>query len=73
MDGMDFGFDEGQRELARRLSELESEHRSLDQVVSQLHIEGADMLRIQRLKRHKLQLRDEISRIRNQLYPNIIA
>ncbi|MFC6197917.1 YdcH family protein [Ponticaulis profundi] len=73
MDDMHFSFDENERVLESRLSELENRHRELDSLVAQLHEEGADMLRLQRLKRDKLRLRDEISRIRNALYPNIIA
>lgn len=73
MDGMYFGFDEAHRALAERLEILEQEHRNLDNVVAELHNSGADMLRLQRLKREKLRLKDEISRLRSELCPNIIA
>ena len=73
MDGTDFPFDASQRELALELYQLEKQHRELDSLVADLHGEAADMLRLQRLKREKLRLKDEISRLRNELYPNIIA
>lgn len=73
MDGTGYAFDFGQRELSRKLIELENQHRELDSLVAALHTEGADMLRLQRLKRDKLRLKDEISRLRNEIYPNIIA
>jgi hypothetical protein len=61
-------------ELRQRLSELESEHRDLDDVIARL-ADGTiyDQLQIKRLKKRKLQLKDEISRIRSRLLPDIIA
>jgi hypothetical protein len=61
-------------DLRRRLSELESEHRDLDDVIARL-ADGTvyDQLQIKRLKKRKLQLKDEISRIRSRLLPDIIA
>lgn len=73
MDDMAFGFDASSRDLQMRLTDLEVTHRELDELVAQMHTDGADMLRLQRLKRRKLQIRDEIQRIRTLLCPNIIA
>ena len=73
MDDMAFSFDQSRRTLEVRLAELEAEHRKLDTVVDELNQLGVDMLKLQRLKRQKLRLRDEINRIRMSLYPNIIA
>lgn len=73
MDGMDFAFDDKFRALQARLDTLETEHRKIDDDVARLHNEGGDMLRIQRLKRQKLKLKDEIVRLRGLIYPNIIA
>ena len=57
-----------------RLSELDSEHRDLDEVISRLNEGGiSDQLRIQRLKKRKLNLKDEITRLRAKLLPDIIA
>lgn len=73
MDGTGFDFDEGLRELQNRLETLESEHHQLDLVVSELQQSSNDMLTLQRLKRQKLRLKDEISRLRGLIHPDIIA
>ena len=60
--------------LRRRLAELETEHRDLDDVIARI-TEAAiyDQLQVQRLKKRKLRLKDEIARIRALLVPDIIA
>ena len=67
-------YDESERELRRQLTELESEHRDLDDVIERLS-DGSiyDQLQIKRLKKRKLQLKDQIIRIRSRLLPDIIA
>jgi len=61
-------------ELKRRLAELKTEHRDLDDVIARL-IEHApfDQIQLQRLKKRKLSLKDQMSRIESQLLPDIIA
>ncbi|KTF68553.1 YdcH family protein [Sphingomonas sp. HT-1] len=61
-------------EIRRRLEDLRTEHRDLDANIATL-IEDAtgDQLRIARLKKRKLKLRDEISLLEDQLIPDIIA
>jgi len=56
--------------LLRTISTLEDEHRSLDAMISE---ERVDMLHLQRLKRRKLWLKDEISRLHAYIQPDIIA
>lgn len=69
---MDGEFDE--TALKRRLDELQSEHRALDAEVSALTMCGVvDQLKVMRLKRRKLVLKDEIFRIEDLLNPDIIA
>ena len=61
-------------ELRARLAVLRLEHQDFDAAVSAL--EGApnpDQIRIARLKKRKLVLRDEIVRIEDLLTPDIIA
>ncbi len=61
-------------QLRAKLADLQTEHRDLDDAISALLGTGAyDMIRIQRLKKRKLALRDQIARLENQLIPNIIA
>ena len=60
--------------LRRKLTELKSEHRDLDEVISRLTESGPfDQLQVQRLKKRKLKLKDEITRIESRLLPDIIA
>ena len=60
--------------MERRLAELMSEHRDLDDIIAQVTDSGPfDQLQIQRLKKRKLLLKDEIARLESQLLPDIIA
>jgi len=60
--------------LRKQLAELRSEHRDLDDVIARL-VEKApyDQLQMQRLKKRKLLLKDEIAKIESELLPDIIA
>ena len=63
-----------QVKLRERLGQLRSEHRDMDDVIGRL--EGApivDRLQVQRLKKRKLRLKDEINRIEGLVVPDIIA
>ena len=65
----------GEQEILRqRLADLETEHRDLDDVIARI-TEAViyDQLQVQRLKKRKLRLKDEIARIRALLVPDIIA
>ena len=61
-------------ELRRKLAELKSEHRDLDDVIERL-VDGGpfDQLQVQRLKKRKLILKDQIAKIESELLPDIIA
>ena len=60
--------------LRRRLADLETEHRDLDDVIDRVtDAVTYDQLQVQRLKKRKLRLKDEIARIRALLVPDIIA
>ncbi len=61
-------------ELKTRLAALKSEHRDLDEVIARVSEGGIyDQLMMQRLKKRKLALKDQIARIESQLVPDIIA
>jgi hypothetical protein len=61
-------------ELRAQLAQLRQEHRDLDAAIEALHnAPGSDLLQVQRLKKRKLQLRDRIIQIEDQLTPDIIA
>ena len=60
--------------LADQLDLLRQEHRDLDDAILALEALGApDKLQIQRLKKRKLLIKDEIVRISDRLTPDIIA
>ena len=59
--------------LLRRLHELRSEHRDLDTVIARLTDDRHDALQLQRLKKRKLKLKDEILWLESRLVPDIIA
>ena len=66
--------DQDERELQTELARLQQEHRDLDAAIDALHQSPApDLLRLQRLKKRKLQLRDRIAFIEDQITPDIIA
>lgn len=60
--------------LQNKINELMNEHRDLDALISQMSEDGQfDQLKVQRLKKRKLALKDQISKLENQLIPDIIA
>jgi hypothetical protein len=60
--------------LSRRLERLREEHRDLDAAIEALREAGqGDQLQLQRLKKRKLQLRDQLTRLEDALTPDIIA
>ena len=57
-----------------RLQALEVEHHDLDDVIGRLVVDPTqDRLQLQRLKKRKLLLKDQIQRMRARLIPDIIA
>ena len=66
MDEQDF--------LKDKLAELESEHRDLDDVIDRITGNGPfDHLQVQRLKKRKLLLKDQIGHLRSRMLPDVIA
>jgi hypothetical protein len=66
----------GPDEVAARakLAQLMQEHRDLDAAIDALSsAPNHDLLQLSRLKKRKLQLKDEITEINNGLLPDIIA
>lgn len=59
-------------EARAKLAALMQEHRDLDAAIEALGV-GGDQLTRSRLKKKKLQLKDEITEISNSLLPDIIA
>lgn len=60
--------------LREQLAALRTEHRDLDeQIAVQEQALMADQLLIRRLKKRKLVLKDQITSLEDQLFPDIIA
>lgn len=61
-------------EIKARLDEARQEHRDLDAAIDALAATAMpDQLRVARLKKRKLRLRDEIAQLEDALLPDIIA
>ena len=66
--------DDTNHQLLKRLEQLILEHRDLDEVISELaEAPIGDALKLQRLKKRKLGIKDEIRIINQKLLPDIIA
>ena len=73
MIGDELSEDERQA-LVNQLERLREEHRDLDGAIDALMQSGAaDLLQVQRLKKRKLLLKDQIARLESQLIPDLNA
>jgi hypothetical protein len=60
--------------LKQKINQLQSEHRDLDDVIVRLSQSTAqDQIQLQRLKKRKLLLKDQIAILERQLEPDIPA
>ena len=66
--------DELQGIIQNQIAMMESEHRDLDSVIEQLgEVLPFDQLKLQRLKKRKLVLKDEMAKLQSRILPDIIA
>lgn len=66
--------EEEKAQIRERLQALEIEHHDLDDVIARLARDPSlDRLQLQRLKKRKLILKDQMQRLRARLIPDIIA
>ena len=66
--------DEERQAIRDQIERLRQEHRDLDSAIEALTSAGpADRLQLQRLKKRKLALRDRMTRLEDELTPDIIA
>jgi hypothetical protein len=66
--------DEEEQALRAKLAQLREEHRDLDAAISAMAgTTIGDQLQLTRLKKRKLQLKDQIQQIEDSLLPDIIA
>ena len=71
---MDKDSNDLQGNIQNQITMMESEHRDLDSVIERLsEVLPFDQLKLQRLKKRKLVLKDEMAKLRSQILPDIIA
>jgi len=60
--------------VRERIATVSQEHRDLDDAIDLVQQTGTfNLLQVQRLKKRKLLLKDEIEKLQNMLVPDIIA
>lgn len=60
--------------IRRRIIDLKLEHRDLDQAIGEMENNAAvDQLRVRRLKKRKLAIKDNIRRLESRLIPDLDA
>lgn len=65
---------ESQEDLTKWLEQLRKEHRTLDGEIDELvERRDPDTLKIQRLKKRKLKLKDMMAKLEDQLIPDLNA
>ncbi len=73
----DDSVDNVDRELFRnieKLRQLRIEHRDLDQIIARLHLDiHTDEVQMRRLKKRKLMLKDQITKLESQAIPDLNA
>ncbi|CAK7257639.1 DUF465 domain-containing protein [Shinella yambaruensis] len=65
--------DQEQAELRLAVARLRQEHEDYDAAINAMIQIGCEALRIQRMKKKKLVLKDKISKLEDQIIPDIIA
>jgi len=67
-------MDEDIEALRQQLAELRVEHRDLDDVIARLSEDAdVDQLRLRRLKKRKLQIKDYIAKLESRIIPDLDA
>ena len=65
---------ETQDQVLHQIATLESEHHDLDAVIEKLGKDlPFDQLKLRRLKKRRLALKDEMTKLRSRILPDIIA
>ncbi|MAZ85637.1 MAG: hypothetical protein CME90_18855 [Hoeflea sp.] len=65
--------DQEQAELRMMVARLRHEHEDFDAAINAMIQVGCDQLRIQRMKKKKLAIKDKMSQLEDQIIPDIIA
>jgi hypothetical protein len=65
--------DQNQAEIRLALARLKQDHEDFDIAINAMIATGCDVLRIQRMKKKKLALKDKQQELESQIIPDIIA
>ncbi len=65
--------DQEQAELRLQAAKLRQEHEDYDTAINAMITVGCEALRIQRMKKKKLVIKDRLVQIEDQIIPDIIA
>lgn len=65
--------DQDQAEIRLTFARLRQEHEDYDAAINAMIQTGCDALRIQRMKKKKLAIKDKMSQVEDQIIPDIIA
>jgi hypothetical protein len=65
--------DQEQAEIRLMVARLRQEHEDYDAAINAMIATGCDALRIQRMKKKKLAIKDKLSKLEDQIIPDIIA
>ena len=73
-DGLDANVETKTFQRLERLRELRISHRDLDDVIHRLQLDlYVNEVQLRRLKKRKLQLKDQIARLESELIPDLNA
>jgi hypothetical protein len=65
--------DQEQADVRLTLARLRQEHEDYDAAINAMIATGCEALRIQRMKKKKLVIKDKMSQLEDQIIPDIIA
>ncbi|MEM7428410.1 MAG: DUF465 domain-containing protein [Pseudomonadota bacterium] len=65
--------EDGEQDPKAELDDLKTRHETLHAEIEDLEVHGGDPLHLKRLKKEKLQLKDQITQLEDSLRPDIIA
>lgn len=65
--------DQDHADTRLQLARLRQEHEDYDAAINAMVQVGCDALRIQRMKKKKLVIKDKLTKLEDQLIPDIIA
>ena len=70
---MAFEQDQDQNQLRLRFAKLQQEHNDYAAAIDAMAQSGCDQIQIQRMKKKKLALKDELTKLGSRILPDIIA